>query len=381
MAFALDLELPARVDAPVLTAPGPREISFGRIAGRVSAGSHRVVVTVDGERAGSARVEGLRFELRVDLPPRDAAVEVVAEDALGNSARTRVAPVLGLPRKAEPRSRRSYEDRALARAVDRLVDDFTGISAVYVENLTTGAGAAWNATARFPAASTVKVAIALEVMRTLESRPAPGSELDALLREMLVDSDNDAANALLSWLGGSTAGGAQIVNATLRMLGLGDTELYGGYLTAAGLGPPIPLETESQPSFDGKYTTAYDLAQLFRALHLATAGRGPLTGDTARAFTPADARFLLYVLAHSADTGKLDRYATDDAVIPHKGGWVSEARHDSGLVYSSAGVFVVSVMTWTGGGAGAPSDELAGRVARMALDRFRRGGTGASSSA
>ena len=73
MAFALDLELPARVDAPVLTAPGPREISFGRIAGRVSAGSHRVVVTVDGERAGSARVEGLRFELRVDLPPRDAA--------------------------------------------------------------------------------------------------------------------------------------------------------------------------------------------------------------------------------------------------------------------------------------------------------------------
>lgn len=384
MAFALDLEVPARVDAPTVVAPGPREVSFGTVAGRVSPGTHRVVVSVDGKTVGSARVRGVRFELEVDLPPRDIAVDVVAEDALGNSAARRVGPVLGLPRPTRATAARPRLDAALARKIDRLVDDFAGIAAVYVENLRTGAGAAWNAKARFPAASTVKVGIAIDVLRALAERPPPRSELDRLLHDMLVDSDNDAANTLLAWLGGSQAAGADGVNATLRAIGLSDTELYGGYLTAASA-EPIPLRVEDEPTFAGKYTTAYDLARLFRALHLGALGRGPLAGRLAGRFTPQDARFLLFVLAHSADTGKLDRHLTDDAVVPHKGGWLTEARHDSGLVYARDGVFVTAVMTWTGAQAGDASDELAARVARAALDRFRAsvgadGGAAAPSS-
>ena len=375
MAFALDLEVPARVDAPAVVAPGPHEVSFGTIAGRVSPGTHRVVVVVGGETLGSTRVRDVRFELQVTLPPRDVAVEVVAEDALGNSAARRVRPVLGLPPQAQVAGTRPREDAQLARAVDRLVRDFDGISGVYVENLRTGAGAAWNARARFPAASTVKVGIAIEVLRKLEERPPPGSELDGLLHSMLVDSDNEAANALLVWLAGSGAAGADAVTATLKALGLSDTEMYGGYLlTQAQARRPIPLEVEDEPTFAGKHTSAYDLARLFRALHLGALGRGPLAGDLSGNFTPADARFLLFVLAHSADTGKLDRHVSDDAVVPHKAGWVTEARHDSGLVYASDGVFVVAVMTWTGEEAGDASDELAGRVARAALDRFRQAG-------
>ncbi len=74
-------------------------------------------------------------------------------------------------------------------------------------------------------------------------------------------------------------------------------------------------------------------------------------------------------IAHSRD--ELDRYVGDDAVVPHKAGWITEARHDSGIVYAADGAFVVSVMTWTGGEAGDASDELAGRVAEVALERFR----------
>ena len=379
MAFALDLEVPARVEAPAVLAPGPREVSFGTVTGRVSPGTHRVRVVIGGKTLGSMRVQDIRFELQVALPPRDVAIEVVAEDALGNSASRRIGPVLGLPHEAQATGARPREDARLARDVDRLVNDFPGVSAVYVENLRTGAGAAWNAKARFPAASTVKVGIAIEVLRKLEERPPPGDELDGLLQAMLVDSDNEAANALLSWLGGSDAAGADAVTATLKALGLTDTEMYGGFLTAQGA-DPIPLEVEDEPTFAGKHTSAYDLARLFRALHLAALGRGPLAGGLAGNFTPADARFLLFVLAHSADTGKLDRHVTDEAVVPHKAGWVTEARHDSGLVYASAGAFVVAVMTWTGDEAGDASDELAGRVARAALDRFRRG-DGTSSGA
>ena len=367
MAFALAADVPAPLQRPAVVAPGPREISFGTVFGRVGPGTHRVTVLVNDEEAAGGRVEGHRFTFRLDLPPVDAQLRVVASDALGNSAETIVGPVFGLPRAAAARGGRAYEDGLLARAVGALVDEFPGTSAVYVQDLVTGAGAAWNARARFPAASTVKLAIAVEVLRTLGPRPPPQSELGRLLHLMLVHSENDAANALLEWLGGSGVGGAAEVNETLAALGLRDSYLYGGFLTG-GAGPPIPLTVESQPSVEGKYTTAWDLAQLHRLVHLAANGRGPLVDD---GFSRADARFLLWVLAHSADRGKLDRYVSDEAVVPHKAGWIAEARHDAGIVYWEGGAFVAAVLTYTGADAGVTSDELAGRVSEAALEILR----------
>ena len=371
MAFALDVEVPARLERPALVAPAPREASFGRVTGTVGRGTARIVVLVDRKETARVRPRGRRFTVRVALPTRDTGIRVVAEDALGNRSATSVSPVFGLPARAERPGRPPYEDARLARRLDELVDAFTGISAVYVQDLRTGAGAAWNAGARFPAASTVKLAIAIEVLRTLEAAPERGSDLDRWLELMLVHSDNDAANLLLQWLGGSGEGGANVVNGTLVALGLEDSRLYGGFLTGGAGGPPIPITTETEPSFEGKYTTAWDLAQLHRFLHLAAAGRGPLLAKVGGSFTQADARFLLWLLSHSADRGKLDRYVGDEAVVPHKAGWISDARHDAGIVYWSGGAFVVAVMTYTGGGAGEPSDEFAGRVAEAALEHFR----------
>jgi Beta-lactamase enzyme family len=371
MAFALPVELSMRVDPPAIVAPAPREISFGRVAGSVDAGVDRVVVLVNGREEAEVDVRGGRFELRVELPPRDSVVRVVAADALGNEAARNIAPVFGLPPAADAGAARPYEDAVLAREIERLIKEFSGTSGVYVENLDTGAGAAWNARARFPAASSVKIAIAIEVMRVLDERPSPGSSIGRLLDLMLIHSDNAASNELLSWLGGSETDGAARVNETMAALGLEDSRMYGGYLISTGAGPPIPLEVESQPGFEGKYTTAWDLAQLHRGLHLAAEGGGPLVNELDGSFTSGDARFLLYKLAHSADHGKLDRYMGPDVIVPHKAGWVSDARHDSGLVYSPDGAFVVSVMTWNAYGAGTSSDVLAGRVALAALRRFR----------
>jgi beta-lactamase class A len=368
VAFALAPQLPAHVDAPAIVRPASREVSFGRISGKVGAGTYRIVVRVDGHDEADERVHGTTFDLRVDLPPRDATIEVEAEDALGNTASSRVTDVLGLPAAAEEVATGSHEDAALARTVSRLVDDFPGTSAVYVESLATGAGAAWNATARFPAASTVKLAIAVELLRILTDRPEEGTKLDVLLRDMLAASDNEAANALLEWIGSTDTGGADLVNRTLESLELGDTHLYGAFLTASG-GAPIPLTTESEPSFAGKYTSAWDLAQLFRFVHLAATGKGPLL-DLQGSFEPSDARAILWLLAHAEDNGKLDRFLGQNDVVAHKAGWISDARHDAGLVYTPDGAFVAAVMTYTGGNAGDSSDQLAGEVARAAKERL-----------
>jgi hypothetical protein len=350
-----------------LVAPAEREVSFGHIAGRVPRGTWAIVVRADGRSLAVRRVTGGSFDFRVSLPRKEVTVRVAAYSA-GRSARQTIVPhVFGLPRSAEPRAVRGSRDVRLSGQVRALARSFPGTSAVYVEDLVTGRGGAWNARARFPAASTLKVAIAVEALRSLSAKPAAGSSLDALLRRMLIDSDNDAANEVESILGG---GGR--VDELLHGLGIGDTWMGGGYLHGTPVLPPIPVRVDSQPSFPCcKYTTAFDLARLFTDIHLAAGGRGPLIARYGGAFTSSDARYLLYLLVHVTDRGKLGRFLGGGPyALLHKAGWISYARHDAGLVYWPGGVFVAAVMTY-GSGVGSASDLLAGRAAKLVLARLR----------
>jgi beta-lactamase class A len=257
------------------------------------------------------------------------------------------------------------------RSLTRLGSAYPGTAGVYVQSLTTGAGGAWNARARFPAASTLKLAIAVAVLVRHEGVPGPGSSVDGLLHRMLVHSDNAAANALEVWLAGSTSGGSGVVNALLRSIGIADSEMYGGYEIERTTSGRIPRRADEQPGFGvGKYTTAADLATLLRAVWLASGGLGPLRDQ---GLAPSEARYLLFVLGRVRDPGKLERTvgAVPGVTVVHKAGWIDSARHDAGLVFWRGGAYVAAVMSWRPGGAGAASDVLAGRVAGTALRRFR----------
>jgi hypothetical protein len=192
---------------------------------------------------------------------------------------------------------------------------------------------------------------------------------------MITVSDDQAANDLLVWLSGSTTVGGQRVTALMRSLGLVDTVMYGGYLvrTPAAV---IPVRVERQPAFGlGKYTTAWDMASLWRALWLASADRGPLRRAQPR-LTASETRYLLWLAAHAVDAPKIARIerGTEGVEVLHKAGWISTARHDTGLVFWDGGVLVVSVMTWRPEGAGNASDRLAARIAERAYARLRRVG-------
>ena len=148
--------------------------------------------------------------------------------------------------------------------------------------------------------------------------------------------------------------------------------MYGGYLVRTPLGG-IPVRVERAPAFGvGKYTTAWDMTSLWRALWLATEDRGRLR-TTRPGLTRGDARYLFWLLAHVDDVPKLDTVVSRsrDVAVLHKAGWINAARHDTGLVFWRGGVFVAGVMTWNGNGVGRSSDVLAGRVATAALARFR----------
>lgn len=352
---------------PAIVAPAPREVSFGLVAGRAPAGTRRVIVRIGERVLADSPLRGRSFSLRVPMPPTVFPLRVTAVDSAGRRSSS-VVNAFGLPHAAEPRLRTATLDPVLARTVRSLVRRYGGTSGVYVQDLRTGRGAAWNARARFPAASTLKLAIAVTVLRSLNGKPAPGTRLDALLREMLIRSDNASANELEVWLAGSTSAGSARVNETMRALGLNDSLMYGGYETtrrAAGAGAPIPIRVESQPAFGiGKYTTAWDLARLTRAVYLAAAGKGRLLE---LGVTGSEARYLLWLLAQVADRGKLDRFLAGRGTLLHKAGWLPNARHDTGVVAFAGGAYVATVMTWRTGAA----DELAGRVSLAALERFR----------
>jgi beta-lactamase class A len=342
---------PPPAPPPALIAPAPYEISFGRIAGTAPAGARVAVVRARGRVVVRRRLPSRHFDFFVSLPRGETTVRV----SVGR--RTFVVPhVVGLPRSARPRGSVPHVDRRLQRPIVSAVSGCT--CAAYVRDLRTGAGAAWNARARFPAASTLKVAIAVEVLRRF------GRTYDTLLRRMLVESDNEAANQLEVLLAGSTTSGGARVNALMQSLGLVDTEMFGGYLRETQ-GAGIPVRVERQPYFGrGKYTTAYDLAQLLAYVHLATEGKGRLRHVLGR----AQARHLLYLLSRVGDRGKLGRALPGNTALLHKAGWISTARHDAGLVYHPRGVFVAVVMTY---GVNAYADALAARVAATAFRSMR----------
>jgi Beta-lactamase enzyme family len=349
------------------------------VEGRASPGARRVIVRVDGRTVEALRLRRRGFVVDVDLPPRRVDVRVETVDAKGRRAGTTIRNVFGLPRAARPRLRPPRLDEGLQGDVRRLVTRSPDAAAVYVENLTSGAAAAWNARATFPAASTLKLAIAVTTLTRTSGPPARGSQVDELIRRTLLGSDNATSNRLLVMLGGSTSGGGAIVNATMRAIGLERTEMYGGYILGTSLEPPrelaargVPLTVVSQPSWGiGKATTAVDLAELHRAIWLASAGLGPL-GRTRSGMNAAEARYLMYVLAHVSDRAKLGRFLRGPGVtVLHKAGWLDAARHDAGLVVWRGGIFVAAVMTYRASGAGTRSDVLAGRVTTAALRRFR----------
>ena len=364
---------------PAVVQPAAYQLSYGDVSGLAASGTRRVIVQVRGRILADRPLRGRHFQLRVSLPLAEVSLRVVTVSAAGRRSSVVISHVLGAPRAAAPRRRVARNDPLLERDVRRLAASFDGTAGMYVENLQTGAGAAWNAKSSFPAASSLKLAIAVTALARIDGVPPRNSSLDRLMRQMLVQSDNAAANAVERAFGGSTSGGSSAVNAMMGSLGLVDTVMYGGYEVetrgsrSRATASRIPVRVDSQPYWGrGKRTTAFDLAALARAVWLASAGLGPLHRSQP-GFTLADARYLLYVLAQVRDTGKADREISriPDVRVLHKAGWLATARHDNAIVVWPGGAYVVAVMTFRRAGAGVSSDVLAGRAAAAALRRFR----------
>jgi hypothetical protein len=352
-----------------LTAPQPYEANPGIVAGVAPAGATAVRILADGRSVRVLRLaSGRRAFLfgPVGLPPRDLTVTVQALQGARVVAATTVDHVFGLPKAAAVVAPPRSVDPALQARLATLPARTGVYSAAWIRDLGDGSTAAYNAAARFPAASTVKLGILLGVLARDAADPVRSPSW-TLERALVLESSNSAANVLLP-----RAGGAAQVDVLVRALGATSTFTCCGYLLEPGehayagarrrLLPPSRVD--AQPSFPCcKYTTAHDLGTLLVSLTLAASGHGPALRQ---GITPREARVVLWLLIHAGYPGLVR--PSSPFPVGHKAGWLPEIQHDAALVFSPHGTLVAVFMNYAAGGVSyGRVRDADGQIVRLAL--------------
>jgi len=246
-----------------------------------------------------------------------------------------------LPRTALPagsmRARAPVRvDSVLEGRLAALGRGYGGWAAFWVHDLVSGRVAGWNSDARFPAASTVKLAVLAAALRAIAVSPERSPHWYDV-RQLTGWSSNLAANRLYEWLGGAR------VTAALRGLGMWSSTYPGPYRagTARADAPkPPPVNT-------WRYTTARDLGRALYALQAAASGNRYQQRQTG--LSRSRARLALELLLSSWKTGDnagLVAPFAGGAPVAQKNGWISDARLTAAVVYAKSGPKIVVVLVY-----------------------------------
>jgi beta-lactamase class A len=206
-----------------------------------------------------------------------------------------------------------------------------------VQNLASGEYASWNADARFPAASTVKLAVLIAALARAGLRPER-SPIAYDLRALTGWSSNLAANRLLErW-------GVGAVQSALRRAGAWRSTYPQGYRVGTGRADVV-----RQPPFvSGRVTTARDLGRLLYVLHAGALGNRPALRATGLDATRSRyaLRLLLASELRGENIGLVRPFVRATTPVAQKNGWLHDARHTAAIVYAPRGPRIVVVLTY-----------------------------------
>ncbi len=349
---------------------------MGHAVVQVGRDTTSVGVWIDGRFVRRIRVVRAPRNLAVPLPIGLHTLRLLARGT-GGTQWSRARSLWVLPMSARlARGIGGRTDPGLQGDLVRLTGRLPAISGIYVQHLVSGCGAAVNAGARFPAASTLKAAILLDVQR--RSNGQPSATMNRLLDQMIIESSDRAANQVLAIQGGGSAlAGAARVTETLRAIGLRDSLVRRPYIIEMAVrraGRPIAVRTTAQPAlFTNFISSPYELARVMVAIQRGMRGGGPLPriGVRSRVIRTGVLPRLLSV----RDRTKLVAGAPAGVLVAHKSGYNTNVKHDAGILYLRSGPVVVVAMSWSASGVNdAVGDPFVADVARTAAARLRTGG-------
>jgi len=326
----------------VIAAPRAGEAFFGDIVEENYGDEARLYANgrLVSTHVGSAR--DVRF--RLTLPPARYDLEIRFREAGRPVWRSTAPGTFLLPASARVAHPPTATDGRLQRGLRRLGRSFDGYAAVYVHDLRTGRAAGWNADARFPAASTVKLGVLAASLARWHGHVAVRS-IDEELRALTGWSSNLAANRLLLLLGhGSEAEGVRVVQAALARLGARESTYPQLYRVGTSVDEPPPLATT-------RVTTARDLGRVLASIAAAATGR-PAAFRRTR-LGEEEARYGLGLLLTSArdgpNAGLLAGGLPAATPLAQKNGWITDVRDTAAIVYGPQGPRIVVVLTYRQG--------------------------------
>ncbi|MGC8873319.1 MAG: serine hydrolase [Chloroflexia bacterium] len=259
----------------------------------------------------------------------------------------------------------------LSEVLSREAAGMPGVAGVYVQDLRTGQEAGLNEDVVFSGASVVKIAIMLLAYARSDSQLASYVARD--LMEMMIYSDNDAANRLLAFAGrGDAVRGAFEMTAMLRMLGLERSFLCSPYgdpgrgWCDADLPAVRMAATADSPRTDPDpdlQTTPREMGLLLEAIYRCAGDSGPLLERFPGQIEPRECQEMLALMEQNADTERLVAGLPPEVEVAHKSGWIPDMKADAGIVFGPTGPYVASIFVWR---EGALSDEEGNRwIARL----------------
>lgn len=193
-----------------------------------------------------------------------------------------------------------------------------GSWSVYICDLAGGSEASINDTP-MQAASLIKLFIMGAVYENYDalSQQYGSAALDGYLTPMITVSDNDAANSLVSCLGGgdSTAG-MQKVNSFCQAHGYTSTSM-GRLLLASN-------------EFGDNYTSAYDCGKFLKEIYQICAG-------TAQSQSLSHAEDMYALLKQQQRSNKIPAALPEGVSVANKTGELSDVENDAGILYHTQG--------------------------------------------
>lgn len=348
---------------PTLREPRPGAAFFGEMVARRPAGATSAELAIDGTVVGplKLRTDGTAWARLVAAPGRyNLEVRFRRNGRIIATAVSR--RVWLLPTSARHSVQPATASSALQNRLRAAAGRFTGISGIWVHDVASGIAGSWNAGAKFPAASTVKLGVMVEAMRRTGARPEQ-SPLAADIASIGAWSSNLAPNRLMAAIGGPTGAQAGLVH-----LGAVHSTYPGNYIVATSA-PPV--RTVNQPPLrTGRVTTAADMGVAITTIH--RAARGESAALRATGLTLAQARLLLGdLLASQADgdnLGIVRQGFAGTVPVAQKHGWISNTRNSVTIAYAPNGPVVVVVLTNHAGLTRAQAAVLGSEVVRAIVE-------------
>jgi hypothetical protein len=350
-----------------LLAPRDGEAFFGEVRLAVPPGTRRLEIRRRGQlvlRLDDPPARALDLRLPATSETGRGTLEVTLQGQDGTS-RGRAERTWLLPRSAGRSMTRERPDSSLDARLARIAAAFPGYAGVYVHHMASGRTAGWNAGARFPAASTVKLGVLAAALDRFGPRPEQTTYLQDM-QALAAWSSNLAANRLLRALGaGDEARGTRVVEATLRRLGARASTYPGDYRVGTSLSRS-PL---APPAVSARTTSAADLGRMLTVLQAAAAG--DRRAQSSSRLSEHEARLAIALLLDSEPAG--DNAGLFRAWLPpgtpaaQKHGWISAARHSAAIVYGRRGPVVVVLLTYRDGLRLGEARELGRLMLRAAL--------------